>query len=71
MKTNLRTIVMKRLKATGKTIYWLANHPQGDWSARTIYNWLRDGRDVGTNIAEQVIDILGLDVQARADPIPA
>lgn len=64
---NVRRAILKRLKETGRSRYWLAATVSEEMSMATVYQYLAGKQDmIGTNI-EKLLDVLRLTIVPAPD----
>jgi len=61
----IKQAIEKELKRRKWTVYRLGKELQGKVPMRSIYRYLRDGEDAGTETASKILQVLDLQVTSK------
>ncbi len=65
--SQIRTIILARLKDLDRSRYWLATKAaeRSIANRETVFRFLRGERDTSTTVAWGLLELLGLDIQPK------
>lgn len=64
MKVDIRKLIVRRLKAMGKTRYWLS-HNQTAAHPATVQAYLSGRRGTSDRVVSELLNVVGLSIAAK------